>query len=202
MEEIFEGERVHRLTDGQVKQLMEEDSVTAAKRRELKDQEFVLKSSLDICRDIAHRPDVDPPTDGFEYGTSSRSARYDWEDDGGAETPPPHLPIRNPFVSAESHSPARKPISTWDDASSMGSNGPRGGVFASPVEPPSSAEDEDAQLKRALEESRREAVNQSMRNSYQAPPMPQRPAVDDDAMSRTNRKRGGVGGLFDGMRRT
>jgi len=59
MEEIFEGERVHRLTDGQVKQLMEEDSVTAAKRRELKDQEFVLKSSLDICRDIAHRPDAD-----------------------------------------------------------------------------------------------------------------------------------------------
>ena len=192
MEEIFEGERVHRLTDGQVKQLMEEDSVTAAKRRELKDQEFVLQSSLDICRDIAHRPDVDQPED-VGYSTSTRSARYDWEDDVRAESPPPNLPVRNPFVSGDSYSPARKPIPTWDDAGIQ----PLSGNYLPAVATPTTAEDEDAQLKRAIEESKRD---QSMRNSYQAPPMPQRPIVDDDSSSRNSRKRG-VGGLFDGIRR-
>jgi len=175
MEEIFEGERVHKLSDGIVRQLMEEDSHTAAKRRELRDQEHVLQSGLDICRDIAGRNDLGPyerqePALYSGYDVSSRLNRPDPFAER-PDTPPPSLP-------------GRKPVTGWehDDHHEDARNS---GTFSPAAETPTTADDEDAQLQRAIEESKRDA----QRRSYQ-PAMPPRPAQDDDSSSiRPNRRR-------------
>ncbi|KAF2673911.1 hypothetical protein BT63DRAFT_422012 [Microthyrium microscopicum] len=214
MEDIFEGERVHRLSDGQVKALMEEDNVTAAKRRELRDQEFVLESGLDICRDIARRPDLGP----YEQGESSLLSTHGYDmpsrnrplslGSHRSASPPASAPVRNPFAAGESY--ARKSVPAWEteeyvDASAESSSQQQRPVsgYGEPnqVATPTSADDEEAQLQRAIEESKREAARGS-RYSQQAPPMPQRPtpAPHDDADSITGRAgrnaRQGVGRLF------
>jgi aryl carrier-like protein len=60
MEELFESERVRRLKDIEVRQLMEEDYGTQTERKELIDQREVLQNGLDTCREIATRPDLGP----------------------------------------------------------------------------------------------------------------------------------------------
>jgi GTPase SAR1 family protein len=213
MEEIFEGERVHRLSDIEVKRLMEEDSVTAAKRRELKDQEYVLESGLEICRDIARRPDLGPYeaqepalTTGYDSLTPTRN-RPDSYSSYRSGTPPPSLPVRNPFSSEGYSSSTRKPVPAWDDigdtyedAAESSNQRPHSGGISSAVDTPTSMEDEDAQLKRAIEESKREAASQS-RYSV-APPMPQRPPPsqdDADSINQGRNRRQGIGGF---LRRT
>ena len=60
MEEIFQTERVLKLTDVEVRQLMEEDFTTASERKQLRDKLEVLQKGLDICREISRRPDLGP----------------------------------------------------------------------------------------------------------------------------------------------
>jgi hypothetical protein len=201
MEEIFEGERIHKLTDAQIRQLMEEDSITAAKRRELKDQESVLQSGLNICRDIAGRPDLGPyeraePTLYPGYDPTARMNRPD----PFAERPEsPAAASRNPFSPTDSHTQSRKPVS-WQDGydspsyeDAVDGTGPSrlNGAYSANPESPTTAEDEDAQLQRALEESKREAERKS-RYAPGTPALPVRPTADDqDSITRPRRR-----GLF------
>lgn len=60
MEEIFERERVLALKDIEIKQLMEEDYLMQSERKELRDQRDILQNGLNICREIACRPDLGP----------------------------------------------------------------------------------------------------------------------------------------------
>jgi hypothetical protein len=60
MEEIWEGERVLKLSDAQVKRLMEEDFGTQSERKEIREQRDILQAGLDICKEISHRPDLGP----------------------------------------------------------------------------------------------------------------------------------------------
>jgi GTP-binding protein EngB required for normal cell division len=60
MEAIFDSERIHKLDENVVKQIMEEDYGTANERKQLNDQREVLQNGLDICRQIAGRGDLGP----------------------------------------------------------------------------------------------------------------------------------------------
>jgi len=192
MEEISEGERIHKLTDAQIRQLMEEDSITAAKRRELKDQESVLQSGLNICRDIAGRPDLGP----YERAEPTLYPGYD---------PTARMNRPDPFAARpESPAPAtqssRKPVS-WQDGyespsyeDAVDGNGPSrlSGAYSANPETPTTAEDEDAQLQRALEESKREAERKS-RYAPGTPALPVRPTTDDqDSITGSRPRRRGL----------
>jgi hypothetical protein len=205
MEEIFEGDRVHKLSDAQVRQLMEEDSVTAKKRKELREQESVLESGMDICRDIAGRNDLgpyerqDPSLHGYDDVTSSKAARLNPFDE--PESPAPGLPVRNPFDQSGSTSKGRKPV-TWDapasetngyDAVEQTATASRNRNSGGTADTPASVDelDEDAQLQRAIEESKREeAARQASRYPVQQnPALPTRPAADDQESINTGRTR-------------
>jgi hypothetical protein len=188
MEDIFEGERVHKLTDGQVRQLMEEDSATAAKRKELRDQESVLQSGLDICRDIAGRPDLGPyerqePSLFPGYDASTRMSRPDPFADR-EDTSPPVLPARALVTPNDVYPPGRKPLPTWQDGYEedlVDEAEPSGlsGNYSSNAQTPTTAEDEDAQLQRALEESKRDAERKSR---YMPAALSTRTNDDDDSI--------------------
>lgn len=60
MEEVFESERVRSLKDVEVRQLMEEDYGTQTERKKLVEKREILQNGLDICREIATRPDLGP----------------------------------------------------------------------------------------------------------------------------------------------
>jgi len=216
MEEIFEGERIHRLPDNVVKQIMEEDYATANERKELKNQRDVLQNGLDICYEIARRPDLGP----YQYQDPQlrdpvipRATR--------AMSPVPRREVphsTSTYLNTEDLSSSALPRSNRSsgygapsttnnhyglpgsyDPSSYQNDPPR---YDPPVIPgssaaaaqdaanmrtPTSAEEEDEDLKRALEESAREAARS------QLPPRPQavQSAPSEDAASVASARRGG-----------
>jgi hypothetical protein len=200
MEEIFEGDRVHKLTDAQVRQLMEEDSVTAKKRKELREQEAVLESGMDICRDIAGRNDLgpyerqDPSLMGYDDVTSSKAARSNPFD----EPETPGAGASNPFDKTGSTSKSRKPVS-WDtehngydtveQTATTSRNRNSGGTAVTPASVDEL--DEDAQIQLAIEQSQRdeEARKQYRYPVQQNPALPTRPAADDQDSINTGRSR-------------
>jgi hypothetical protein len=60
MEEIFQGERVLKLSDAEIEQLMEEDFSTQSERKQLRTQVELLQKGMDICKEISRRPDLGP----------------------------------------------------------------------------------------------------------------------------------------------
>lgn len=205
MEEIFEGDRVHKLTDAQVRQLMEEDSVTAKKRKELREQESVLESGMDICRDIAGRNDLgpyerqDPSLMGYDDVTSSKAARVNPFD----EPDTPGGAVSNPFDKSGATTTARKPVS-WNNAPTyeapsydtveQTATSSRNRNSGDTIDAPSEELDEEAQLQRAIEESKREEAARRQYGYPANPVLPTRPVVDDqqsiDSSAGRTRRRG------------
>jgi GTPase SAR1 family protein len=60
MEEIFQSDRVLKLSDVELRQLMEEDFGTTTERKQLRDQVETLQKGLEICKEISRRPDIGP----------------------------------------------------------------------------------------------------------------------------------------------
>jgi len=185
MEEIFES-TAHTLPDPALKTLMEEDFATQAERKEIKDKRDVLQEGLDVCREIAQRPDLGP----YEYrdpklagpDLDSRISRRAMPDFGGSD---PFSSNRSSHSSAYQWQPTRD---TLDTSSAYQE-------FADPavnMKTPTSAEEEDEDLKRALEESRKEAAHRDVTPSLPSRPAPSTPGED----SRYGRPRKNLGGLF------
>jgi len=196
MEEIFES-TAHTLPDAKVKNLMEEDFATQAERKEIKDQRDVLQEGLEICREIARRPDLGP----YEYqdpklagpDLDARIPRRVVPDFGGA------APSADPFSSnRSSHSSTYNQYANTNRHSGYYDNAlAYGESSAQPVAPqtPTTAEEEDEDLRRALEESKKEAL---AHREY-TPNLPTRPStntsVHEDG-NRYGRSRKNLGGLF------
>jgi GTPase SAR1 family protein len=215
MEEIFES-TAHTLSDAQTKGLMEEDFATQAERKEIKDMSDVLQEGLEICREIARRPDLGP----YEYrdpklagpDLDARIPRRSAPDFGGAAAlaASSAAVTSDPFVSSNrsSHSEAYAAPSpqqqqhqaafedhTYYDAHQHRDSGLAYGesvVPAAAMKTPTSAEEEDEDLKRALEASKKEAQREYV------PSLPSRPAPstpgEDGSYRRGGRKN--IGGLF------
>jgi GTPase SAR1 family protein len=184
MEIIFEGDRVYRLKDVDVKSIMEEDNGTQSERKELKDQRDVLRNGLDICKEIASRPDLGP---------------YEYQEPSFLDDNHDSLPLRAPTISrrdvgaglsvypdfnAGPSTSARSSVSGIGPARNSGGWGDQAEAAAN-LKTPVSAEEEDEDLKKALEESRKDAERR-------VPVMPPRPAplpVDDDARSTNTQRR-------------
>jgi len=188
MEEIFET-TAHSLPDATLKTLMEEDFATQAERKEIKDQRDVLQEGLVICREIAQRPDLGP----YEYrdpklagpDMDARIARRAIPEFGGGNDP--FSSNRSSRSSAYQYQPS---VGKFDSA-------PPHHEYVDPavnLKTPTSAEEEDEELQRALEESRKQAHREL------TPSLPSRPAPtpgDDTRYSASSRRRNqGLGGLF------
>jgi hypothetical protein len=213
MEEIFEGDRVHSLPETVVKQIMEEDYATATERKQLKDQRDVLQNGLDICREIARRPDLGPVSSPPRIASCGLTcAQYQYQDpklfaplpassiprapptpqySAGVPQSPAYLTTANnngaPSNRSSMHTPPPPPRAAPPPFDSS----PAAPVYAAPAVPPAyagsssnqlggggsapaSAEEEDEDLKRALEESAREAARSAL---------PPRPGAGADADS-------------------
>jgi dynamin family protein len=200
MEEIFES-TAHTLPDGKVKALMEEDYATAAERKEITDQRNVLQEGLEICREIAGRSDLgpyeyqDPKLAGPEInGRLTRSAIPEF---GGSD---PFSSNRSSHSSAYQYAPpALDSSSTHHYERPTSSSALPGYGEQQPVvlKTPTSAEEEDEDLRRALEESKREAQREYV-PSLPSRPAPSTPGQEDG--SRFSRSRKNIGGLFQGIR--
>jgi Dynamin family/Dynamin central region len=207
MEEIFES-TAHTLADAKVKNLMEEDSGTRAERKEIKDQRDVLEEGLEICREIARRPDLGP----YEYrdpklagpDIDARLSRRAAPDFGASSA------VSDPFTSSnrsshsdnypqppQLHQPAFDEHSYYDTARHRDSGLAYGESVTAPLKTPTNAEEEDEDLKRALEESKREASQREHVPSLPSRPAPSTPGGGDDASSyRRSGGRNKIGGLF------
>jgi hypothetical protein len=60
LSDIFNDERVRKLTQREVKDLVEDDYEVRTERRELRAQEAILAKGREICRQIGTRPDLGP----------------------------------------------------------------------------------------------------------------------------------------------
>jgi hypothetical protein len=159
----------------------------------------VLAEGLDICREIARRPDLGP----YEYhdpklagpDLDSRVPRRAVPD-FATLAPPSPAASADPFSSnrsSRSSAPYDAHYEPSSSANPLAYGEPSG---ANNMKTPTSAEEEDEDLKRALEESRKEAAGQ---REY-VPSLPSRPAPGtpsaDDAASVNRRSRQRVAGLF------
>lgn len=194
MEEIFES-TAHTLPDAKIKNLMEEDFATQAERKEIKDQRDVLQEGLEICREIARRPDLGP----YEYqdpklagpDLDARLPRRLVPDFGGASAADPFTSNRSSHSSTYDKYPsANRSSGYYDNALAYGESS------APPVVPqtPTTAEEEDEDLRRALEESKKEAL---AHREY-TPNLPTRPSANASAQddARYGRNRKNLGSLF------
>jgi GTPase SAR1 family protein len=164
MEEIFEA-TAHKLPDGRLKTLMEEDFATQAERKEVKDMRDVLQDGLDICREIAHKApydSADSKLGAADYDPRSRRAIPD------LGTSDPFINSNRSSRSSGEYQPASssslRPGSYYDTSLAYGDT-------AVNMKTPTSAEEEDEDLRRALEESKRTAAQREY-----APNLPNRPA--------------------------
>jgi len=60
LSDIFNDERVRKLTQREVKDLVEDDYEVRTERQELRAQQAILAKGREICRQIGTRPDLGP----------------------------------------------------------------------------------------------------------------------------------------------
>jgi len=200
MEIIFEGDRIYTLKEAEVRTIMEEDTGTRNERKELKDQRDVLRNGLDICKEIAARPDLGP---------------YEYQDTSFLDEPVPSIPQRpmssvtrrdvgtglNPYPdfnagpSLSARSSVQGSITPNRNSGGWGDPPARSSLDipgAPNLQTPTSTEEEDEDLKRALAESKKEAEIRKIAHApVPAPSMPPRPAptIDDDGRSTQSGRR-------------
>jgi GTPase SAR1 family protein len=175
MEEIFQGERVLKLSDEEIRQLMEEDYGTMTERKQIRDQHDILQKGMDICKEISRRPDIgpydrpEPKFSSISDAPMSPVRSVPVLPRRRVATPPlefsstPTRPLSGSSAEMPAPQPPRRPapqVVSPQSRSTVPDYTP-GSYNAAPNSRPSNEQDEEEEMRKAIELSLAENQRQS-----------------------------------------